>query len=230
MRADGNALIVRAPQVLARFSLERVLTQIIATGDEGAIKTPTELLQRLFDTENNASGKVFADNSHCDDYMDPYRSCPRAEGKLARSTGLFQDGHADFFAPVAIVSRFDLTPSTLASCGEYRIVYAKYSGRTDPNNRLFLIFEGILPNPGKTLHYGLNHDASCSYSGVCGQVRIGQGMQEPWQFLQFRINSGPSGKAFIGPHFQPTNATNMISPGRFDLDSSVDNQVFARTF
>jgi len=149
--SDSRALVVRDPAVLAHFSLERVLTQLVNL--TGAGMTPAELARRLFDAENPAAEGVFADNPHCDDVDNvafknsPAVFCPRAEGALASSPGLFQAGHPDSFEPVAIVNRFDLTPSHGATCGEYRIVYAKRSGRTDPSNRVFLIFEGALPNP-----------------------------------------------------------------------------------
>jgi len=146
-----NALVVTDPAVLANFTLERVLDQIILTSGSqnlGAL----EMLQRLFDTENDAANAVFTKNAHCDDVdnrafkNDTATDCPRAEGALAKSAGLLTPGSPDYFMPIAIVNRFDLTPQSLMTCGEQRIVFAKSSGLTDPNNRLFLIFEGSLPN------------------------------------------------------------------------------------
>ncbi|HVK64355.1 MAG TPA: hypothetical protein VM694_07775 [Polyangium sp.] len=149
--ADSRALIVRDPTVLARFSLERVLSQIVTFAGEDT--TPEELVRRLFDAQNPAAEGVFSDNPHCDDVDNAaFKNgaalfCPRAEGALASSAGLFQAGHPDSFVPVAIVNRFDLAPQFGSTCGEHRIVYAKTSGRTDPANRVFLIFEAALPNP-----------------------------------------------------------------------------------
>ncbi|MDI3285483.1 hypothetical protein [Polyangium sp. 15x6] len=149
--ADSRALVVRDPAVLARFSLDRVLNQIITLAGEET--TPEELVKRLFDAQNPAADGVFADNPHCDDPDNAaFKNgaalfCPRAEGALASSSGLFEAGHPDSFVPVAIVNRFDLTPTSGSNCGEHRIVYAKTSGRTDPANRVFLIFEAALPNP-----------------------------------------------------------------------------------
>jgi hypothetical protein len=152
VRSDGPALLVRDPAVLSSFTLERVLKQIITfSGTQGM--SPEELLRRMFDTENTASSGVFPDNAHCDNLDNsafqngPAIDCPRAEGKLATSTGLFVPGDPDYFAPVAVVNRFDLAPSTGKTCGEYRIVFAKSSGRSDPNDRVFLTFEGALKNP-----------------------------------------------------------------------------------
>lgn len=150
--SDGPALLVRNPEVLERFSLKRVLQQLLDRGGETGM-TPIELAHRLFDTQNNAAGGHYDDNMHCDTLGNgafknaPAVDCPRAEGALAGSSGLFVKGAKDYFAPIALVNRFDLTPSTLNTCGEYRIVYAKWSGRTDPNDRVFLIFEGALANP-----------------------------------------------------------------------------------
>ncbi len=148
----GSALIVTDPAALQGFTLERVLTQLLALGGD-KVTTPEQLVQQLFDTENTLQGSAFADVPHCDDPTNPaFKNgspvdCPRAEGALAKSAGLFTPGSPDYFAPVAVVNRFDLMPSSLQGCGEYRIIFAKWSGRTDPGNRVFLIFEGALQSP-----------------------------------------------------------------------------------
>jgi hypothetical protein len=161
VESESPALLVKDPAVLAHFRLERVLTQLIdLAGDESV--TPKTLLQRLFDTQNTAQGGAFTDVIHCDSPGNgafkngPAVDCPRAEGALAHSEGLLLEGDPDYFAPVALVNRFDLTPTTVAHCGEYRIVYAKQSGRTDPQNRVFLIFEGVIPMPAGQLSGVMN--------------------------------------------------------------------------
>jgi hypothetical protein len=150
--SDGPALIVRDPEVLAPFQLERVLAQLVERASHGGM-APEELLQRLFDTENTTAAGRFANNAHCDSAGNaafkngPAVDCPRAEAALATSSGMFTPGHPDYFVPVALVNRFDLTTLGSPSCGEYRMVFAKWSGRSNPNDRLFLIFEGALRNP-----------------------------------------------------------------------------------
>jgi hypothetical protein len=152
VKSHGSALVVRDPAALGGFQLERVLQQLILLSGDGSV-TPTQLLQQMFDTENTTAGGVFPGAPHCDDPANaafknaPAIDCPRAEGMLATSTGFFTPGHPDYFAPVAVVNRFDLTPDSVQSCGEYRIVFAKWSGRNDPENRVFLIFEGALQSP-----------------------------------------------------------------------------------
>jgi hypothetical protein len=150
--SDSPALLVNDPAALVGLRLEAVLWQLLAL--QGDLRTtPTELLQRLFDTENTDQAGVFADGFHCDTEGNPAHQrwpaafCPRAEGALAKSHGFFTPGDPDHFFPVAVVNRLDLMPAGAGTCGEYRIVYAKESGLTDPGNRLFLIFEASLPNP-----------------------------------------------------------------------------------
>lgn len=154
--ASGSALLITDPQVLARVPLKRVMEQLVASS--GVSYGPAEAVQRLFDTMNSAEYGKFSDVRHCD--ASPRApafasgdslACPRAEGALAFSDGLFEDGHPDSFLPVAIVNRFDLTPINATRCGQYRIIYAKRSGLTDPKDRVFLIFEPALANPNTCL-------------------------------------------------------------------------------
>lgn len=149
---DSPALMVTDPAALSGLPLEDVLSRLLERADDMQT-TPLELTRRLFDTNRDASSAVFEDGIACDGWENlahvngPAAFCPRAEGDLAVSEGFFTEGHPDHFSPVAVVNRFDLTPANGFGCGEYRIVYAKDSGRTDPNDRVFLIFEMAMPNP-----------------------------------------------------------------------------------
>lgn len=152
VQGDSPALIVTDKAALSGLSLEKVLAQIITLKGDKKV-TPLELMQGLFDSMNKESQAAFDHQYHCDYYYNPAYDnwypamCPRAEGALAWSQGFFSPGHPDHFFPVAAVNRFDLVPAGAETCGEYRIVYAKESGLTDPNNRVFLIFEASLQNP-----------------------------------------------------------------------------------
>jgi len=153
---DGQSLVVRDPTVLSRFALRRVVMQILKSAGH-ADADPLAFIQRMFDTENATSGAAFADGVHCDAATNGAFAnaaavdCPRAEGALASSNGIFTSGDPDYFAPVALVHRFDLIGTSLRTCGEYRIVYAKASGLTDPSNRVLINFEGALENPNRSL-------------------------------------------------------------------------------
>jgi hypothetical protein len=155
--SKGPALMITDPEVLAKVPLKRVMEQLVASSE--APYSALDATRRLFDTMNSTEYGQFDDARHCDDgiprapapsAIDSF-TCPRAEGKLAFSSHLLEDGHPDSFIPVAIVNRFDLTPLNAKRCGQYRIIYAKRSGLTDPTNRLFLIFEPALMNPNRCL-------------------------------------------------------------------------------
>lgn len=157
VQPDSPALLVNNPEALKGFTLERVLKQILQR-DGTSQMSAEELLQRLFDTENSEATGVFPGVSHCDSPTNgafknaPAVDCPRAEGALAKSKGMFTPGDPDYFLPVAVVNRLDLAPKSMATCGEYRVIFAKQSGLTDPNQRVFLIFEGALENPSFSLN------------------------------------------------------------------------------
>ena len=77
----------------------------------------------------------------------PYR-CPRLELAEASSDPFTNevDTNPNAYSAIAFSNRFDLvTPP--GDCGEYRIVFARNSGRSDPLNRNLIIFEARVPNP-----------------------------------------------------------------------------------
>ncbi|MFT3771769.1 MAG: hypothetical protein QM820_40690 [Minicystis sp.] len=119
------------------FQLADVLQQLI-TLSGAAGETPTELLRRLWDTENDAGSAAFNDGfqPHCAGSLNNYPlECNRGEGGLAFSV------EPTDFIPVALFNRFDLAPADGSHCGEYRIVYSSTAVTGA------LIFEGQLPNP-----------------------------------------------------------------------------------
>lgn len=156
--ANGPALLVTDPAVLAEFPVEKTVSHILEFEGVDKDDVPAnEMLARLFDTMNDQANAAFPEGevTHCDSVDNPALlnkngdsfSCPRPEGKLAYSDGLTKAGDPDSFVPIAVVNRFDLTPVDGSRCGQYRIIYAKKSGLTDPNNRVFMIFEAALANP-----------------------------------------------------------------------------------
>jgi hypothetical protein len=152
-----RSLAITDQPILVNFGLQRVLQQIITTSGVAGL-TPTAFFQQWWDTQNTNALAV-GPGPHCDDVMDangtpllngyPYtcRATP-AEGSQA-SCDPFAAGSACSYSPVGLFMRFDLAPADGRHCGEYRIVYAKDSGRTadGTQNRNLLIFEAALPNP-----------------------------------------------------------------------------------
>ncbi|WP_437809809.1 hypothetical protein [Sorangium sp. So ce1078] len=143
----SRSLMVTDAAALARFPLQNVLDDLLSKA--GAGPSALELYQRWWDSQNASPG-VFADAIHCDADNATINGfpvqCPRNEGVLA-SSDPFDSASTNphFMFPVAIVNRFDLTPTDGAHCGEYRIIYAKRtSGLLDRN---LIILEAQLPNP-----------------------------------------------------------------------------------
>jgi hypothetical protein len=148
-----RSLAITDQPVLVNFTLERVLGQLISTSGVAGL-TPTTLFQQWWDTQNPGPGLGLG--AHCDDTLQggvsslngyPYtcRADP-AEGSQA-SCDPFAPGSACAYLPVGLFMRFDQAPADGGHCGEYRIVFAKASGKTDGQNRNLLIFEAALPNP-----------------------------------------------------------------------------------
>lgn len=140
--------------ILRRFTFAELMARI-AAGSPTPI-TKEVLFDQWVDTNNKKPG--LAMGAHCDDTVDASGNatfngfrivCPRAEGTQV-STRAFDTSTPDSYIPIALVNRLDLaTPPALGGddCGEFRIVFAKQSGKTDHLNRNLVVFEGVLPNP-----------------------------------------------------------------------------------
>jgi len=148
-----RSLAVTEQTILARFSLQRVLTQLAAQSGVSGL-TALQLFQQWWDTQNPGPG-LYA-GAHCNDSVDgagtsllngfPYLCRATAEGAQAYCDP-FQAGSTCAYVPIGLFNRFDQAPENGAFCGEYRIVYAKQSGISSTSDRNLLIFEAALPNP-----------------------------------------------------------------------------------
>jgi hypothetical protein len=148
------SLAITDQPILVNFGLQRVLQQIITTSGASGV-TPTTLFQEWWDTLNPKPG--LGRGPHCDDVTDasgnplvngyPYTCRPTpAEGSQA-SCDPFAANSTCAYMPVGLFMRFDLAPADGSHCGEYRVVFAKSSGRTETQNRNLLIFEAAVRNP-----------------------------------------------------------------------------------
>jgi hypothetical protein len=151
-----RSLAVTDQPILLNFTLKRVLEQLIETSGVAGL-TPTALFQQWWDTQNPGPGLGLG--AHCNDTTDgsgnpllngyPYACRPApAEGAQA-SCDPFAPSSACAYIPVGLFMRFDQAPEDGRHCGEYRVVFAKESGRTPAGaqNRNLLIFEASLRNP-----------------------------------------------------------------------------------
>lgn len=148
-----RSLVVTEQSILARFSFDRVMTQLAAQSGVPGL-TKLQLFQQWWDTQNPSPG-VYA-GPHCDDNVDassvttlngyPYLCRATAEGAQV-ACDPFAAGSSCAYIPIGLFNRFDKAPENGAHCGEHRIVYAKQSGVSSTSDRNLLIFEAVLPNP-----------------------------------------------------------------------------------
>ncbi|MBZ4423301.1 hypothetical protein [Myxococcus sp. RHSTA-1-4] len=137
------SLIVTDTAIVSNFPLQQVMAQLVAQSGVAGL-TPLALFQNWWATAT-PPGCTPTFNGF------PYQ-CPRAEGNQATVNPFINPGvNPDEYVPLALVNRFDLAPLNGSDCGEYRIVYGKRSGITNPGNRNLLIFEAVLPNPTSAL-------------------------------------------------------------------------------
>ena len=148
-----RSLAVTEQTILARFSFERVMSQLAAQSGVPGLGA-LQLFQQWWDTQNPKPGTYAG--AHCDDSVDDY-GAPVLNGYsyLCRATAEgaqagcnpFVAGSSCAYIPIGLFNRFDQAPENGAHCGEHRIVYAKQSGITSTSDRNLLIFEAVLPNP-----------------------------------------------------------------------------------
>ena len=148
-----RSLTVTDQAILNRFSFLAVMDQLVSTS--GVPTTPLSLFQQWWDTQRPGPGLGLG--PHCDSpgiaNMNgfPY-ACPRAEGNQALVNPFVDPAtNPNSYLPVGLFNRFDLASASGADCGEYRVVFAKRSGVTNPGDRNLVIFEAVLPNPSPAM-------------------------------------------------------------------------------
>lgn len=146
-----RSLVVTERPILERFSLERVLDQLVAQSGIAGL-TATQLFNDWWATQNPTPSPPDS-ITHCDDpaLLQRLNGFPydcRPEGFQA-TCDPFQTGSACEYVPIGLFNRFDQAPEDGSHCGEYRIVYALASGldTTVTNDRNLVIFEANMPNP-----------------------------------------------------------------------------------
>jgi hypothetical protein len=143
-----RSLAITDQPILTNFGLQRVLDQIIATSGVSGL-TATALFQQWWDTQNPPPGiGPDPDAPHCSGTLNGYPYACRAEGGQATCDPFAVDSPCAY-VPIGLFMRFDLAPEDGSHCGEYRVVFAKESGRFvgGNQNRNLLIFEAAMRNP-----------------------------------------------------------------------------------
>ena len=149
-----RSLAVTEQPILQRFSLERVLTQLLSQSQVAGL-TPTQLFNAWWDTQNPRVNPPSMDPvTHCDD-ADlavalngfPYDCRPAPSEGYQSTCDPFATDSPCAYIPVGLFNRFDQAPEDGSHCGEYRIIYAKEGGITNNRDRNLVIFEANMPNP-----------------------------------------------------------------------------------
>lgn len=142
-----KSLAVTDPAILAKFSFDRVMNQLLTSADVSKTETSTKVFKRWMSTFASTTAP-----GDCNDPgIDPNKyglRCPRpAEAQLA-TVDPFATTSKVTWKPIGLFNRFDLAPASGANCGEYRIVYAMQTSSGAPVfGRAFIIFEAALANP-----------------------------------------------------------------------------------
>ncbi|WP_375770384.1 hypothetical protein NR798_05670 [Archangium gephyra] len=150
-----RSLAVTDEVILARFSLEEVMNRLAEQSGIPGL-TGLRLYQEWWDSQRKAPGLGLG-GPHCGDSLLPDGkpgfngfsfTCPREEWRQALENPFVEPAtNPAAYVPIGLFNRFDLAAEDGSDCGEYRIVFARRSGLTDPNKRNLIAFEGVLPNP-----------------------------------------------------------------------------------
>lgn len=148
---ERKSIFVTDVEILKLFTFDELMERLVR--DSGPHKLIKEqLFQQWWDTANSkATFDLPFGGPNCDSALlngFPY-ACPRDEGQQVMSNPFGPVTPATYTA-IALSNRFDLTTPPEkggTDCGEYRIVFERHSGATDPLNRNLIIFEAVLPNP-----------------------------------------------------------------------------------
>jgi hypothetical protein len=148
-----RSLVVTDDAILTKFDFQAVMDQL--AGTSGVPTSALNLFQQWWDTARPAPGLGGGPNCNSPGVANmngfPYM-CGRAEGNLATLNSFTNPTtNPNSFIAVGLFNRFDMAPVSGANCGEYRVAFAKRSGITNPRDRLFIIFEAVLPNPTPAL-------------------------------------------------------------------------------
>jgi hypothetical protein len=157
------SIFVSDVETVSKIKFSEVMDQLVKQSGDPLL-TKQILFRQWWDSAGQRPGLGLG--PHCDDESTPapaagiatftalsalnnlpYR-CPRLEVAETANDPFANevDANKDAYSAIAFSNRFDLA-SPPNDCGEYRIVFARNSGRSDPLNRNLIIFEARVPNP-----------------------------------------------------------------------------------
>ncbi|MBS2011413.1 MAG: hypothetical protein JST00_00765 [Deltaproteobacteria bacterium] len=153
-----KSLLVRDGAIVSAFSLQRVFGRLLQTTATalrpGESLDPGETDLVVFRRWWATFGRATPTTLGCDSPgIDPEGyglagKCPRTfEANLFVTNNPFLSTSPARVVPIALVNRFDLTPSSGATCGEARIVYQIVGAALGARGRGTLNFAAAVPNP-----------------------------------------------------------------------------------
>jgi hypothetical protein len=136
-----RSLVVTEEAMLAGFSFQRVLDQLVAQSEVPGL-TSLALFQQWWDTQNppGCTGTL-------GEYPYDCRPAPAEGAQAGFDPFVDPDTNPDAYLPIGLFNRFDLAPSDGSNCGEHRIVYARRAGIASNRERNLIIIEATMPNP-----------------------------------------------------------------------------------
>lgn len=144
-----RSLFVTDENIVSQFSFADVMTALAAGAPKRQKLTKETLFSQWMDTLMPAPGLGLGPN--CVARINDLVNDCRAGFLFPPVSDLPFTGTSEFdFTPIALVNRFDLAgrPQDGATdCGEYRIIFARNSGKTNTRMRHLIAFEAVLPNP-----------------------------------------------------------------------------------
>lgn len=144
-----RSLVITDQAILSRFTFVDVMSQLVATS--GVPTTALDLFHQWWDTARPTppgSSGLFCDSPGVAGLNGYPYACPRAEGLQATVDPFVNPAtNPNAYVPIGLFNRFDLASTSGSDCGEYRIVFARRAGFTNPNDRNLVIFEATLINP-----------------------------------------------------------------------------------
>jgi hypothetical protein len=148
---ERKSIFVTDVEILKLFTFDELMERLVRDSGSHTL-TKEQLFQQWWDTANpKPAFNLPFGGPNCDSGLlntFPY-ACPRDEGQQVMFNS-FGPATPVTYTAIALSNRFDLaTPPEKGGtdCGEYRIVFERNSGATDPLNRNLIIFEAVLPNP-----------------------------------------------------------------------------------
>jgi hypothetical protein len=157
------SIFVSDVDTVNQIKFSEVMDKLVSQSGDSQL-TKQILFHQWWDTAGQRPGLALG--PHCDDDTAPIPAsgistftslsmlnsfphrCPRLEQDEATSDPFANEveTNPNAYSAIAFSNRFDLV-SPPNDCGEYRIVFARNSGRQDPLNRNLIIFEARVPTP-----------------------------------------------------------------------------------